>query len=329
MNSEGWSLKSMPVTTALTPASFWAAEVSIDFMRACACGLLSTLPTIWPAMAKSAPNLARPVTLSTPSGRSGRVPTHLNSEPGSFTFSCIGSGSSHLGGGVHHRANDLVVAGAAAQVAGQPVAQLGLARVGVLLQQRLGGHQEARRADAALQRRVLDELALQRMQLVALGHALDGGDRPAVRLHAQHQARAHEAAVDGDAAGAAVAGRAAFLGAGEAQLVAQHVEQRLLRLAQELHGIAVHGCGYVVLGHQPFLARSSAICAARRARTPATLMRYSLVPRLSSIGWHAARAAASSFCKAASSTLLPTSAAAAGATSSGRGATAPNDTRAA
>jgi hypothetical protein len=53
-----------------------------------------------------------------------------------------------------------------------------------------------------------------------------------------------------------------------------------------------------------------------------------LVPRLSSIGWHAARAAASSFCKAASSTLLPIRAAAAGATSSGRGATAPNDTRA-
>ena len=43
-----------------------------------------------------------------------------------------------------------------------------------------------------------------------------------------------------------------------------------------------------MLCHQFFLARSSAICAARRASTPATLMRYSLVPRLSSIGWQAA-----------------------------------------
>ena len=42
-------------------------------------------------------------------------------------------------------------------------------------------------------------------------------------------------------------------------------------------------------------------------------MRYSMVPRLSSIGWQAARAAASSFCSAASSTLLPISAAAASA----------------
>ena len=92
------------------------------------------------------------------------------------------------------------------------------------------------------------------------------------------------------------------------ELVAQHVEQRLLRLAQELDGIAVDGRRDVMFRHQPFLARSSAICAARRASTPATLMRYSLVPRLSSIGWQAARAAASSFCSAASSTLVPISA---------------------
>ena len=35
------------------------------------------------------------------------------------------------------------------------------------------------------------------------------------------------------------------------------------------------------------------MAAARRASTPATLIRYSMVPRLSSIGLHAARAAAS------------------------------------
>ena len=77
------------------------------------------------------------------------------------------SGSSHLGGGVEHRAHDLVVAGAAAQVAGQPVAHLRLGGVRALFQQRLGGDQEARRADAALQRGVLQELALQRVQLLA------------------------------------------------------------------------------------------------------------------------------------------------------------------
>ena len=42
-----------------------------------------------------------------------------------------------FGGGVHHRANDLVVAGATAQVAGQPVARLGFGRVRIVVEQRL------------------------------------------------------------------------------------------------------------------------------------------------------------------------------------------------
>src|SRR6476620_4289453 len=120
---------------------------------------------------------------------------------------------------------------------------------------------------------MLDELALQGMQGLAVGYAFDGGDRLAACLHAQHQARAHQTPVDGNAAGAAVARRAALLGAGEAQLIAQDVEQRLVCLAQELDGIAIDRRRYVMLCHQAVLARSSAICAARRASTPATLMR--------------------------------------------------------
>ena len=60
--------------------------------------------------------------------------------------------------------HDLVVAGAPAQVAGQPVADLGVGRIRVLLEQRLAGHDEAGRADPALQRGVLQELLLQRME---------------------------------------------------------------------------------------------------------------------------------------------------------------------
>ena len=66
----------------------------------------------------------------------------------------------------------------------------------------------------------------------ALRHAFDGLDLGAVGLDREHQAGAHHGAVDHHGAGAAVAGGAAFLGAGEHQFVAQHVEQRLLRLAQ-------------------------------------------------------------------------------------------------
>ena len=71
-------------------------------------------------------------------------------------------------------------------------------------------------------------------------------------LDAQHQAGAHQPAVDGDAARAAVAGRAAFLRAGQSELVAQDIEQRVLRLAQELDRVAVDRCGDMMLCHQAF-----------------------------------------------------------------------------
>ena len=69
--------KSAAVTMAFTPGSAAAAEVSMDLITACGCGLRSTLPMSCPGMLKSAPKRARPVTLSAPSGRFGRVPIHL------------------------------------------------------------------------------------------------------------------------------------------------------------------------------------------------------------------------------------------------------------
>src|SRR5262249_37520174 len=125
------------------------------------------------------------------------------------------------------------------------------------------------------------------------------------------------------------AGRAAFVGAGQVQGVAEHVQQRFFRLAEELDRVAVDRRFDMMFGHQFVLARSSAIMAARRVNTPATSMRNSTVPRLSSIGRHAARAAASSLSCAGRSSRLPMMACAASGTSSTRAATAPRDTRAA
>ncbi len=68
-------LKSLRVTTALTPGSASALDASILTIRACACGERRTAPISMPGALMSAPNWARPVTLSMPSGRSGRVPT--------------------------------------------------------------------------------------------------------------------------------------------------------------------------------------------------------------------------------------------------------------
>ena len=63
------------VTTALTPGKA-AAEVSIERMRACACGERRTCRERT-AVAKRTVHRT-PVTFGTPSGRIGRVPTHLN-----------------------------------------------------------------------------------------------------------------------------------------------------------------------------------------------------------------------------------------------------------
>src|SRR5262249_6518801 len=117
---------------------------------------------------------------------------------------------SQLGGGIEDGADDLVVAGAPAEVAGEPVARLGLRRIRIAVQQRLGSDQQARRAEAALQRRMLQEFSLQRMQFMPARHALDRVNLVAFRLDRKHQARADQTAVERHAAGATVA-RAATL----------------------------------------------------------------------------------------------------------------------
>src|SRR6266849_2101212 len=200
MNSDDWSAKSARVITALTPGSASALEVSIDTMRACGCGLRSTRPMSWPGRLKSAPKRARPVTLSAPSGRMVRVPTYVCEFP-FVIVSAMGLSLSHRRGGVHHRAHDLVVPRAPAEVAGEPVAHLDLRRVGRPLEQGLARHQEARRADAALERGVLQEPLLERVEGLSLSHALDGFDLASAHLAAQHETGADQPPLQHDAAG--------------------------------------------------------------------------------------------------------------------------------
>ena len=59
--------------------------------------------------------------------------------------------------------------------------------------------------------------------------ALDGRDLAAVRLDRQDEAGVDDAAVQADRAGAALAHEAALLRAGQLEVVAEHVEQRVMR----------------------------------------------------------------------------------------------------
>src|SRR5262249_43462532 len=80
----------------------------------------------------------------------------------------IGFSSTQPCGGVLDRFHDVDVPGAAAQVPGDRVADLGFRRIRVASEQRDAGHHHPRRAVAALQAVLLPEPFLDRMQRAAL-----------------------------------------------------------------------------------------------------------------------------------------------------------------
>ena len=138
---------------------------------------------------------------------------------------------------------DVGVAGAAAEVAADHVVDLllGELRRGVARLQAGGDrHQEARRAEPALQRVALAEGLLHRVQhlaaaVVVARQALDGGHLVPVDLDGEHQARAHRVAVDQHRARAADAVLAADVRAGQPEVVPQRVGQQPRAPARWLH----------------------------------------------------------------------------------------------
>ncbi len=136
-------------------------------------------------------------------------------------------------------ADDLVVAGAAAEIAGELETDLVLAGIGVLVEQGLSRHQKARRANAALERGPFEEALLERVQVPWLGEAFDRLDPCSLGFNRQDNAAIDRDAAEHDRTGAAVAVVAAFFGAGEAQGLAEDFQQALPRLAEKLGGFAV------------------------------------------------------------------------------------------
>src|SRR6266542_5975769 len=159
----------------------------------------------------------------------------------------------HLLGGPLDGLDDVVVAGAAAEVAFQPVADLGLRRPRRALEELGGRHDHARRAEAALQAVLFPEAFLDRMQLAVLGHALDGLHLRALALDGQERTGLHRQAVDVHGAGAALAGVAAHVGAGEPRELPDVVdeEEAGLDVVGILHAVDGHGDGCFHRMHLP------------------------------------------------------------------------------
>ena len=134
---------------------------------------------------------------------------------------------------------NLLIAGAPAQIARQRGFDLIACRPWVLVQQRLGGDQESGRAVSALGGAQISERFLQRVQAAVAGKAFDRRDRTAVAVDAEHEAREHRLAVEQHGAGAAFAQLAAVLGAAQVQVFTQNLEQRLVRRERDLGRFAV------------------------------------------------------------------------------------------
>ena len=169
-----------------------------------------------------------------------------------------------LVGGVLNGVDDVLVAGAAAEIAGDALAYLALRRRRVVLQQRHRRHDHPRRAVAALEAVLFPEAVLQRMQVAVRREPLDRRDRRAVGLDREDRARLRAAAVDEDGAGSALAGVAPDVRAGQTQLFAEEVDEEHARVDVSLANLAVDG--HRDLGHGLSLSRERRIAYSKKAR---------------------------------------------------------------
>src|SRR5580704_10280871 len=117
-----------------------------------------------------------------------------------------------------HRRDDLRIGGAATEVAGQPVLDRVVVRVGMAVEQLLGHQYESGRAEAALERALLDEGLLDRVERAVGVERLDRRHLGAVRERREIEAARHRGAVDDHGAAPAQALAAALARAVQREL---------------------------------------------------------------------------------------------------------------
>ena len=149
-----------------------------------------------------------------------------------------------------NRADDPAMHPAAAQIAVQSLPHLLLGRGGMLAQQAGRGYHHAGGAITALDGLLVDERLLDRMKPIAGLQPLHGDDRAVHGRHRQVAGRAG-AVPDQHEARPAQSRPAAESRPGQAQVLAEHVEQRRIRLAGHTALRAVHGQPELGL-HQDF-----------------------------------------------------------------------------
>src|SRR5690242_20770873 len=137
----------------------------------------------------------------------------------------------------------LVVAGAAAEIAAQRLLDFRLGRMRVGGQQIFHRHDEAGGAVAALGAAPVTISLLNGGQAAVFAHPFHGGDLLLLAAGGQQRAGKHRDTLHLHRAGAAGGVVAAALRPGEAQVLAQHVEQQLAGLERQLVGATVDAKG--------------------------------------------------------------------------------------
>src|SRR3954447_5848509 len=153
-----------------------------------------------------------------------------------------------LGGGhgaraSHDALDDVVIPGAAAQIAFQALSYLVLGRTRMALGEVERVHHHARSAEAALQAVVLLESGLHGMQgTVRVRDGFDREDVGPLRPHRYDRAALDRLPVHVSCAGAALGGVAADVRAGEAQVLADESdeERALLDLSRDRFPVDLH-----------------------------------------------------------------------------------------
>src|ERR671912_1455187 len=190
---------------------------------ACAKGLRSTAMCSIPGSLMLSVQLALPVTRAGSSLRGTPPPTYFSgvSVTPMPLFRLAGLSSGLLDG-----LDDVLVARAATVVALEPLADLLLRRVRVLLKQAHRSHDHARRAIPALQPVLLVERRLHGMPTAVLRETLDRRDLTPIGLHREHRARLDRLTVHEHRARPAVGRVAPDHGPRQVQLLAQEMHKQ-------------------------------------------------------------------------------------------------------
>src|SRR5882762_1806143 len=140
--------KFLPVRTRCTPGWAFAFSTFTSWITACACGERKSFMCSMRGSMMSSAKRVWPVTLARPSTRRRALPRTFIAHPARTLFD---------------RFDDLLVTRAAAEIARDRFVDALARGMGLVREQRLGGHQDAGRAVAALGRAEVRESRLQRM----------------------------------------------------------------------------------------------------------------------------------------------------------------------